>query len=290
MSVDLEASYKRCEQLAKSHYENFTVGSFMLPRGTKRHVFALYAFARMTDDLGDEAEGDRVSLLNAWQRDLDRESPEHPILPAVRDTIRTFDMPMEPFHKLIEANRMDQKVKRFVTWRDLAYYCDHSANPCGRMILYTFGVRDEESQRLSDATCTALQLTNFWQDIKVDWEKGRVYIPQDDLVRAGYTEDDIAHGRVNDAFRKLMGYEVARTRELFDIGLPLADRLSGVAKFDVRLFSMGGMRVLDLIEKVGYDVYRKRPTITKPGKAWLAFKSLVGAGPRGGKPQSSRGG
>ena len=283
MSVDLESSYKRCEQLAKSHYENFSVGSFLLPRGTKRHIFALYAFARTTDDLGDEAAGDRPSLLNAWQRDLDREDPEHPILPAVRDTIRTFDMPIEPFHKLIEANRMDQRIKRFSTWNDLARYCDHSANPCGRMVLYTFGVRDEESQRLSDATCTALQLTNFWQDIYIDYLKGRVYIPQDDLVRSGYTEKEIAAGVVNDAFRKLMSFEIERTRRLFDIGLGLCDRLSGRAKFDIRLFSLGGMRILDLIEKVDYDVYRKRPTVTKPGKAWLAFKSLIG-----GKPAAKR--
>ncbi len=279
MSVDLESSYKRCEQLAKSHYENFSVGSFLLPRGTKRHIFALYSFARTTDDLGDEAEGDRPSLLNAWQRDLDREEPEHPILPAVRDTIRTFDMPMEPFYKLIEANRMDQRIKRFATWKDLAFYCDHSANPCGRMVLYTFGVRDEESQRLSDATCTALQLTNFWQDIYIDYLKGRVYIPQDDLIRSGYAEKEIAAGVVNDAFRKLLSFEIARTRELFDIGLGLCDRLSGRAKFDIRLFSLGGMRILDLIEKVDYDVYRKRPTVTKPGKAWLAFKSLLGTKP-----------
>lgn len=275
MSVDLEQSYKRCETLARSHYENFTVGSMMLPRGVRKHVTALYAFARTTDDLGDEAEGDRPSLLAAWRRDLERDEPEHPILPAVKDTIRSFDIPMEPFLKLIKANEMDQRVRRFPAWRDLAYYCDHSANPCGRMMLYVFGVRDGESQRMSDATCTALQLTNFWQDIHIDFLKGRVYIPQEDLQRSSYTEDDIARGVVNDAFRRLMEFEIARTRELFMIGEPLAERLSGAAKFDVRLFTAGGMRILDLIEKAGYDVYRRRPKLTKPGKAWLAFKSLV---------------
>jgi squalene synthase HpnC len=283
MSVDLEASYKRCEQLAKSHYENFTVGSVFLPRGTARHVYAMYAFARTTDDLGDEAQGDRPSLLNAWQRDLERDEPEHPILPAVKDTMRTFDMPAEPLLKLIDANRMDQKTTRYRTFKDLAYYCDHSANPCGRMLLYVFGVRDEESMRLSDATCTALQLTNFWQDVSIDFLKGRVYIPQDDLVRAGVTEDDLARGTVDDRWRKLMSFEIERTRGLFDVGLPLADRLAGRAKFDVRLFSMGGMRILDLIEKADYDVFRKRPKLTKPGKAWLAFKSLLGTKPKAAK-------
>jgi squalene synthase HpnC len=280
MSVDLDDSYKRCEQLAKEHYENFTVGSIFLPRGTARHVYALYAFARTTDDLGDEAQGDRPSLLNAWQRDLEREEPEHPILPAVRHTMREFAIPMEPFLKLIEANRMDQKKTRWATWRDLAYYCDHSANPCGRMLLHVFGVTDADSMRLSDATCTALQLTNFWQDVQIDFLKGRVYIPQDDLVRAGVTDDDLARGTVDDRWRKLMAFEIARTRELFETGLPLADRLAGRAKFDVRLFSMGGMRILDLIEKADYDVFRKRPALTKPGKAWLAFKSLLGKKPR----------
>lgn len=278
MSVDLESSYARCEKIAKSHYENFTVGSLLLPRALRRHVHALYAFARTTDDLGDEATGDRPSLLNAWQRDLEREEPEHPILPAVRDTIQSFSIPMEPFLKLIEANRLDQKTRRYRTWKDLARYCDHSANPCGRMLLHVFGVRDEDSMRLSDATCTALQLANFWQDIAIDYAKGRVYIPQDDLTRAGYTETDIANGVVDDRFRKLMSSEIGRTRELFEIGLPLANRLSGRIKFDVRLFTAGGMRILELIEKADFDVYRNRPTITKPGKAWLAFKSLLGTG------------
>lgn len=280
MSVDLDLSYERCEQIARTHYENFTVGSLLLPKDLRRHVYALYAFCRTTDDLGDEATGDRPSLLGAWQRDFERERPEHPILPAVHDTIAEFRIPRELFLKLIQANQMDQRVARYRTWRDLLHYCDHSANPCGRMLLCVFGVRDEEAFRMSDATCTALQLTNFWQDLGIDFLRGRIYLPQDDMVRAGYAEQELARGTVNDAFRKLMSYEIARTRELFEIGLPLAERLTGVAKFDVRLFSMGGLRILELIEKADYDVFQKRPTLTKPGKAWLAFTAFLGKKPR----------
>ena len=146
-------------------------------------------------------------------------------------------------------------------------------------MLYAFGVRDPESQRLADFTCTALQLVNFWQDLAVDWTKGRVYIPQADLRRFGYSEDDLAGGVANDRFKELMQFECARTRDFFERGLPLADRLRGAARFDVRLFSRGGMRVLDLIERAGYDVFRRRPTLSKLGKARLALETVLGIGP-----------
>ncbi len=288
----IDASYAACEKLARSHYENFSVGSALLPKGTKKHLWALYSFARTTDDLGDEpfdstayrealgrlphGKTDRLAALNAWERDLQSSAAVHAVLPAVLDTRRTFDMPLEPFLKLIEANRMDQRASRYATYADLAHYCDHSANPCGRMVLFLFGVRDDAAHTLSDATCTALQLTNFWQDIAVDWKKDRVYLPQEDLRKFGATEADIAAGVVNDAFRALMKFEVDRTRALFKQGLALIDRLTGRAKFDIRLFSLGGQRVLDLIEKNGYDIYRKRPKLSKLGKAWLAVSSFLG--------------
>jgi squalene synthase HpnC len=274
--LSVDESYRACEKLARSHYENFSVGSALLPRGTKKHLWALYSFARTTDDLGDEFAGDRLAALDDWERDLKSDAPRHPILPAIQDTRRQFDIPLEPFVKLIEANRMDQRQTRHATYDALAHYCDHSANPCGRLVLFLFGNRDEESHKLSDFTCTALQLTNFWQDIAIDWAKGRVYIPQEDLKRFGYAEADIAGKVVNDAFRALMKFEVDRTRALFKKGLALVDRLSGKAKFDIRLFSLGGMRVLDLIEKNKYDVYTKRPTLSKLGKAWLAVSSVLG--------------
>lgn len=281
MPLALDDAFETCERLARGHYENFTVGSALLPRGTKKHLWALYAFARTTDDLGDEAVGDRLARLAAWERDFRRcydGEPNHQVLVAVRDTIRRFDIPPGPFLRLIEANRLDQTKTRHETFDDLLYYCERSANPCGQLVLCLFGVRDEEAVRLSDATCTALQLTNFWQDVAVDWSKGRVYIPQEDLRRFGVTERDIADQVVNDPFRALMKFEVDRTRALFKKGLPLVDRLSGRAKFDIRLFSRGGLRLLDLIERNGYDIYRRRPSLSKIGKAWLVLSSLFGGG------------
>jgi squalene synthase HpnC len=291
MAATVEEAYKACATLARSHYENFSVGSALLPKGTKQHLWALYAFARTTDDLGDEdpdsadylaavgplpRAADRLAQLEAWERDLRSPAPSHPLMVAVRDTIRKYDIPLEPFLKLIEANRMDQRSRRHETYADLARYCDFSANPCGQLVLYLFGVRDEAAFQLSDRTCTALQLTNFWQDIAVDWAKGRVYLPQEDLRTFGYAEGEIAAQVVNEPFRKLMAFEVDRTRALFKEGLKLLDRLRGRAKFDIRLFSLGGMRVLDLIEKNGYDVFRKRPKLSKLGKAWLAVSSVLG--------------
>lgn len=277
MSAATDRAFRECERLARTHYENFTVGSLVLPRGTKRHLRALYAFARATDDLGDESAGDRLAILDAWEEDFRRirsGAPRHPILAAVAETVATFDIPDEPFLKLIEANRIDQRRTRHETFDDILWYCDHSANPCGRLVLYVFGVRDPEAHRLSDFTCTALQLVNFWQDLAIDWAKGRVYLPQEDLRRFGYSEDELARGEANDRFRALMKFECDRTRELFRRGLELLDHFDGTARFDVRLFSMGGQRVLDLIERAGYDVFRRRPTLSRLGKAGLALRAL----------------
>ncbi len=277
-----DAAFEACVRLAKSHYENFTVGSILLPRGTKKHIHALYAFARTTDDIRDESEGDRLANLDAWEVDFRRirgGTPRHPVHVALVETVRAFDIPDEPFLKLIEANRIDQRKTRHETFADLLHYCDHSANPCGHLVLYAFGVRDAAARRLSDFTCTALQLVNFWQDLAIDFAKGRVYLPQEDLRRFGYTEEELGRGEVNDRFRELMKFECGRTREYFKKGLPLAKRLSGAARFDVKLFSRGGMSVLDLIEEAGYDVFRRRPKLSKLGKARLAFETILGIGP-----------
>ena len=280
--MTLDSAFENCARLARTHYENFTVGSIFLPRGTKKHLHALYAFARSTDDIGDESEGDRLENLDAWEEDFRKirgGTPRHPVHVALVETVAKFDIPDEPFLNLIEANRIDQRRTRHETFKDLSWYCEHSANPCGRLVLYLFGVRDAESQRLSDFTCTALQLVNFWQDLAIDWAKGRVYIPLEDLRKFGYNEEELGRGEINARFRELMAFESARTRQLFQQGLPLADRLKGAARFDVRLFSRGGMRVLDLIERAGYDVFRRRPTLSKLGKARLALETVLGIGP-----------
>ena len=181
-----------CQRLALSHYENFTVASWLLPRALRQHVYAVYAFCRHVDDLGDEAPGDRLKLLDDWQAELERcyhSTPSHPVFVALRETIRRFAIPPQPFLKLIEANRMDQRTSRYRTFEELLHYCDHSANPVGHLFLYLFGYADAERQGLADATCTALQLTNFWQDVAVELGKGRVYIPQEDMPRFGCSEE-----------------------------------------------------------------------------------------------------
>ena len=276
LDLDVPAAYAYCDRIARGHYENFTVGSWFLPRAARPHVTAVYAFCRGVDDLGDEAPPDqRLPLLDLWQAELEAcwgGAPRHPVFRALQATIRDRGLPQEPFLRLIEANRMDQRIVRWPTWADLRRYCVHSADPVGRLFLNLFGYRDESLYLPSDATCTALQLANFWQDVATDWGKGRVYLPQEDLARFGAAEADIAAGRATPAFRELMRFEVDRARALFREGLPLVDRLDGVVRLDVRLFSEGGMAILDAIEAQKFDVLRRRPTLSRTRKTWMMLR------------------
>lgn len=289
----LPAAYAACARLARTHYENFTVVSWFLPRGLKKHFHALYAYCRTVDDLGDEAPGGAAARLRgldafegALRRALQGGTPAspaadeppfwRPLFAALGETARRFEIPPDPFLKLIAANRMDQRLARHPTWKDLLHYCDHSANPVGHLVLHLFGHRDRERQRLADCTCTALQLTNFWQDIRVDWAKGRVYLPQEDLARFGVSEAQIAEGRVDANFRRLMAYEIEQTRSLFEEGLRLVPMVDGRLRRDLRLFSLGGMAILAAIEKAGCDVFRKRPTLSRRQKAWLIVRQVLG--------------
>lgn len=276
--IDIAEAYRHCERLARSHYENFQIASLLIPREVKRHIYAIYAFCRHVDDLGDEAEGNRPVLLNEWEEELDRcysGRPEQIIMVALADTIAQFAIPKEPFKKLIEANRMDQRIDRYRTYEELLKYCDHSANPVGRLFLYLFGYRESQLQELSDYTCTALQLTNFWQDIAIDLEKGRIYIPQEDLQRFNYTEEELKRHVVNENFRQLMRFELERTRGLFQEGLKLVEFLDGRLRVDVELFSRGGLRILRKIVKGNYDVFHRRPTLSKLEKLGLFLQVLV---------------
>jgi len=278
--VSVAESYRRCLTLARSHYENFSVATRFLPRELVPAMGAVYAFCRTVDDLGDEARGDRLALLDEWERDLLRcysGNPEHEYLPALQDTIRRFTIPPEPFLKLVQANRMDQVNQRYPTYSDLLHYCEHSANPVGHLILYVFGYGDAERQLLSDHTCTALQLANFWQDVKRDYAMGRVYLPLGDMQRFGCTEQTIADGVATPQFRDLMAFEVERARGLFQKGLPLVGAVSGTLRLDLALFTGGGLSVLDAIERQGYDVLRKRPEVTRGRKLGLLFKTLAQA-------------
>jgi squalene synthase HpnC len=272
----VDEAFAYCERLARSHYENFSVLSWFVPRGQRSHVASVYAFCRQTDDLGDEAAGDRLALLDDWEVDLRRcygGQPEHPILIALQQTIRRFNMPAELFLRLIEANRMDQQQQVHPTYADLVHYCEHSANPVGHMYLYLAEMATPERLRLADATCTALQLTNFWQDIGVDAAKGRIYLPLEDMERFGYRREDLARGTVNPAFVSLMQFEMTRTRELFAVGLRLPNMLQGRLRQAVMLFSFGGMAILDAIEAAQYDVFTRRPSLSSWQKIQLMIKA-----------------
>lgn len=276
--ASLKEAYRYCARLARSHYENFPIATLLIPRRLRKHVFAVYAFARYVDDLGDEARGDRSALLDWWEEELEacyRGRPRHIVMVALADTIAKFEIPIELFRKLIIANRMDQTKNRYRTYEELLNYCDHSANPVGRIFLHLFGYRDEERQRLADYTCTALQLTNFWQDIAIDLEKDRIYIPLEDLERFDYSEEELRAYAVNENFKRLMAFEIARTRELFARGLKLIELLDGRLRVDVELFSRGGMKILGKIEQVGYDVFRHRPTLSAGEKHALFIKALL---------------
>ena len=276
--VNLDEAYERCARLARSHYENFTVASFLLPRDKRSHFYAIYAFCRFVDDLGDEFEGDRLSALGYWQDETEAcfsGTPAHPYMIALQNTVRAFDIPKEPFLRLIEANRMDQTVARYRTFEDIERYCRHSANPVGRLVLYVCGYRDEERQRLSDYTCAALQLANFWQDVSRDYDKGRIYIPLEDMDRFGYSEDELARREVSESFRSLMKFQVDRAREFFRKGLPLVDMVSDSLKLDIALFSRGGMSVLDSIERQNYDVLTRRPVVGRGRKMRMLLSTLI---------------
>ncbi|HTR46058.1 MAG TPA: squalene synthase HpnC [Verrucomicrobiae bacterium] len=268
--------------LATHHYENFNVVSWLLPRHLHQDFYNVYAYCRWSDDLGDEVP-DRaraLQLLDAWEEELKLvyepgRGPAHPVLIALRETVRAKEIPRQPFSDLLRAFRQDQVVQRYATWDGVLDYCVYSANPVGRLVLYLCGYRDEDRQRLSDYTCTALQLANFWQDVSRDLEKGRIYIPLSTLQVHGLTEADIVERRFDARYVALMKELVARTRGLFLAGLPLAKRVDAALRTDIELFSRGGMAILDAIEASGYNTLEHRPALTKAKKAQLLAKALA---------------
>jgi squalene synthase HpnC/squalene synthase HpnD len=276
-----EEAQRYTRWLATHHYENFGVVSLFLPRELHQHFYNVYAFCRWSDDLGDEIP-DRaraLELLNAWEEDLRHcwrhgEEPRHPVLIALRETVRAKQTPLGPFVNLLRAFRQDQKIQRYATWDGVLGYCVYSANPVGRLVLHLCDYRDDERQRLSDFTCTALQLANFWQDVSRDLEKGRIYIPLEELAKHGLTEEDIVARRFDARYVALMKSLIARTRELFDAGLPLAQRVDRGLRTDIELFSRGGMAILDAIEASGYNTLSHRPSLSKWTKVHLLGRAL----------------
>ena len=271
-------AYIWCKRYAARHDENFTVVSRLLPRKLRHHFYAVYAFCRYTDDLGDEAEGDRLALLDAWEaefQDALAGNAVRPLMIALARTIERCEIPTDPFLRLIEANRRDQHITRFATYDELLEYCGYSATPVGQMVLAVLGYHDPERVALSDATCIGLQLTNFWQDISVDITKGRIYLPQEDLVRFGCTEDQIVDARFDANFEQLMRFEVQRARDLFAQGSALEAMIDRKVRTDIRLFRLGGEAILDAIEAAGYDTLTARPRVTRAAKARLMLNNGV---------------
>ncbi len=267
--------------LATHHYENFNVVSWLLPRKLHQHFYNVYAYCRWSDDLGDEVSDPNraIELLDAWERELHlcyRHGQElsHPVLIALRETIVARDIPIRPLAELLKAFRQDQKIHRYETWEDLFEYCRSSANPVGHLVLYVCGYRDEERQHLSDHTCTALQLANFWQDVSRDLEKGRIYIPLDVLSVHGLTEQDLVNRRFDERYVILMRSLISKTRELFAAGLPLARRVDPDLKIDLELFSRGGLAILDAIERAGFNTLQNRPALTKRTKLALVGRAF----------------
>ena len=277
-SLDQARSYTRW--LATRHYENFHVVSFLLPKRLHQDFYNVYAYCRWADDLGDEMGdcAESLRLLDWWGRELDAMydgETTHPVFVALRPTVEKYGIPRQPFADLIQAFIQDQTVTRYASFEELFAYCRYSANPVGRLVLYLCGYSDAERQSLSDATCTALQLANFWQDVTVDLLKDRVYIPLDIMARHGYTVDDLFARRFTPGFREVMREIVGVARDLFHKGLPLARRVDRRLALDLDLFSRGGLRVLDKIEQQGYDVLRARPAISKVERVGLLVQSLA---------------
>jgi len=277
----LAEAQEYCRRLARSHYENFSVASWFLPERLRQHFFNIYSYCRISDDLGDEVGDPEASLqlLDAWQEELDAcydASPRHPVFVALTETVRKFDIPKQPFADLLTAFRQDQNVQRYETFEALLGYCRYSANPVGHLVLYLCGYRDAERQALSDYTCTALQLANFWQDVSVDYAKGRIYLPLEDMRRYKVGEEDIAADQNTPAFRAMMKFEVQRARDWFKQGWPLAGRVDRELAIDIELFSRGGQEILNAIETQDYAVLGRRPAISKTRKMALVARAAVG--------------
>ena len=264
---------------ATHHYENFIVASVFLPRHLRQHFYNVYAYCRWADDLADEVPDRSVALelLNWWGTELTRcysGAPAHPVFIALQGTIEKFEIPIEPFRDLLTAFRQDQTVRRYASWEAVLEYCRYSANPVGRLVLYLCGYKDDERQALSDFTCTALQLANFWQDVSRDLDKDRIYIPLDLMTAHGIADSDLVRRRFDERYRSLMRVLVERTRELFEKGVPLAQYVAPNLRIDIGLFSRGGLAVLDAIESIGYNTLEERPSLTGARKLKLIGRAL----------------
>ena len=280
-SADLDVAYAYCVRLARRHPENFFIGSLFLPREKRRHLAAVYAYARLADDVadGDLPAAAKLEALELWEHRLDETLgglATHPVFLALGDTIRACDLPIEPLRNLLVAFRYDAEFRPFETFADVLGYCRNSANPVGRLVLALFDIRDEHRARLADSICTALQLTNFWQDLGIDLARGRLYLPLEDLERFGVSRRALEAGEAPARLSECLRFQVERTRRLFAEGLPLAAQCPPRVGREVRMFASGGLRILDRIEQGGFAPIARRPKLTPGDKIRLLALGLAG--------------
>jgi phytoene synthase len=290
--TELAGAYAYCERLARSHYENFPVASHLLPAAMRPHVAAIYAFARLGDDIADEGErpdAERIDDLRRWGARLDSvlagapdEGPHHEVFAALRHSIAACRLPVALFHDLLSAFRQDVTVKRYQTWEDLLDYCRRSANPVGRLVLRVAGRDNEGLDQASDAVCTALQLTNFWQDLKIDWNRGRLYLPASVWMAAGAREGALHGDRLPDEWRRAVQNAAAYTRQLFDRGREVCDGVPGRLRYELRATWLGGTRILDKLETSGFDPFAQRPKLSWTDAPGILWRTIAW-------PQDSRG-
>jgi squalene synthase HpnC len=278
-------AFAYCERMARAHYENFPVGSLLAPKNRRKHVYSLYAFARTADDFADEGHetghltaAQRLTALDDWEQRLEdcySGRADHPVFVALTRTVKELRLPIKLFRDLLSAFKQDVAKRRYADFDEVLDYCARSANPVGRLILLLFDYRDERLHQLSDCICTGLQLANFWQDVAVDIGKDRIYLPQDEMARFGVTVEDLRARRFDRPFASLLEFQVERTKELFGRGRALPSLVGGRLAIELRLTWLGGMRILERIEELGYDTLNARPTITTADKIGLLVKSLV---------------
>lgn len=287
-------AFAYCERLAQAHYENFPVGSVLVPKRLRKHVYSIYAFARTADDFADEGyetlgartslsanpdEAQRLAALDDWQQKLEdcySGKADHPIFIAVAATVKELNLPKKLFTDLLSAFKQDVVKRRYANFDEVLDYCTRSANPVGRLILLLFGYREERLHQLSDQICTALQLANFWQDVAVDIGKDRVYLPQDELAQFGVSVDELRENKFSDRYGALLKFQVERTWEFFQRGRPLPEAVSGRLKYELRLTWFGGTRILERVEELGYDTLNQRPKISTFDKLRLLGRTLIG--------------
>ena len=270
-------AYAACLEIARGHYENFPVASRLMPAALRPHVAAVYAFARGADDIADEpgrSSAERLALLDEWSAHL-RQAPQSAVFEALDDTRRRFDLPLELFDNLLSAFKQDVEKTRYDSWEEVFDYCRRSANPVGRLVLRLAGVRRHDADAWSDDICTALQLTNFWQDLAIDWQRGRLYIPRSAWAAAGAQTGDLDRGVVSSAWQRALHECVSVTDGLFRRGRPVCDVLRGRLRYELRATWLGGMRVLQKTRDVQFDVFRHRPTVGAADAIVIAWKALT---------------